>query len=61
MYELLEKLPLPPLLQMVAGIVAIILLTLLSAGMARLILSLIADRIARRTRTDLDDRLLAGI
>ena len=61
MYELLEKLPLPALLQMVAGIVAIILLTLLSAGMARLILSLITDRIARRTRTDLDDRLLAGI
>ncbi len=61
MYELLEKLPLPPLLQMVAGIVAIILLTILFASMARLILSLIADRIARRTRTDLDDRLLAGI
>ncbi|MCK4372972.1 MAG: mechanosensitive ion channel family protein, partial [candidate division Zixibacteria bacterium] len=61
MYELLEKLPLPPLLQMAAGIVAIILLTILFATMARLILSLIADRIARRTRTDLDDRLLAGI
>ncbi|MCK4460923.1 MAG: mechanosensitive ion channel family protein [candidate division Zixibacteria bacterium] len=61
MYELLEKLPLPPLLQTVAGIVAIILLTILFASMARLILSLIADRIARRTRTDLDDRLLAGI
>lgn len=61
MYELLEKLPLPPLLQMVAGIVGIILLTILFASMARLILSLIAQRIARRTRTDLDDRLLAGI
>ncbi len=61
MYELLEKLPLPPLLQMAAGIVAIIVLTILFATMARLILSLIADRIARRTRTDLDDRLLAGV
>jgi len=61
MYELLEKLPLPPLLQMVAGIVGIILLTILFASIARLILSLIAQRIARRTRTDLDDRLLAGI
>ncbi len=61
MYELIEKIPLPTSLQVVAASLAIIVVTILSAWIVRALLSLAVGRLASRTRTDLDDKLLGGI
>ena len=60
MYELIEKIPLPTGLQIAAVSVAILLITILSAWIVRTLLSFMVGRLASRTRTDLDDKLLNG-
>lgn len=61
MYELIEKIPLPTSLQIIAASVAIIVLTILSVWIVRALLSFMVRRLASRTRTDLDDNLLSVI
>lgn len=61
MYELIEKIPLPTSLQIIAASVGIIVLTILSVWIVRALLSFVVRRLASRTRTDLDDNLLSVI
>jgi len=61
MPDVLENLPLPPTLRILVAVAAIILATILAAVVVRLILNQIAERVTKRTRTDLDDRLVSGI
>lgn len=61
MYELIEKIPLPTSLQIIAASVAIIVLTILSVWIVRALLNQVVGRLASRTRTDLDDNLLSVI
>jgi MscS family membrane protein len=60
MVRLLESIPVSPLLQKLIGVAVIILGTLALAYFVRFMLIGVASRIAARTRTDLDDRLVAG-
>ena len=61
MYELIDKIPMSTSLQIIAASVAIIVLTILSAWIVRAVMSLVVGRLASRTRTDLDDKLLSGV
>ncbi|UCE25068.1 MAG: mechanosensitive ion channel [Candidatus Zixiibacteriota bacterium] len=60
MFDLLESLPVSPVLQKLIGSGAIIIITLLAAYIVRFLITAVALRIAARTRTSLDDRLLDG-
>jgi len=58
MQELLAQIPLAENLRLPAAIGAIIVLTFIAAWIVKTILWVIAHRIAKRTKTDLDDNLL---
>ncbi len=58
MEQLLQKIPVSGTVQTLIGIVAIILVTALAVTIIRTILFAFVNRIARKTSTTLDDRLL---
>jgi len=58
MLNLLEKIPVDPLLQKLIGVVIIVILTLLTVIISRIILISLFKKIALSTKTDLDDILL---
>ncbi len=60
MEQLLNEIPVSPVLQKLIGVGAIILLTLLAIYLARFLLAVLGKRLAARTKTDLDDRLLTA-
>ncbi|UCG61832.1 MAG: mechanosensitive ion channel family protein [Candidatus Zixiibacteriota bacterium] len=60
MINLLENIPVSPLLQKFIGVAAIIVGTIFVAFLVRYIISGIGLRIAARTKTELDDKLLAA-
>jgi small-conductance mechanosensitive channel len=59
MLNLLDKIPVDPLVQKLIGVLLIVVITLLFALIARFILMRIIKRIALATKTELDDLLLA--
>jgi len=58
MYEFLDYLAVPTQWQLLLGIATIIAVTVLAVLMARMLLFVVAQRLASRTKTDFDDKLL---
>lgn len=59
MINLLEKIPVNPLMQKLIGIIIIVIITLLAILLAKIIMISIIKRIALATKTELDDLLFA--
>ncbi len=60
MINLLEKIPVSPLLQKLIGVAAIIVGTIIVAYIVRFIIVGLGARIASKTKTSLDDKLIAA-
>lgn len=60
MIKLLQNIPVSPLLQKLIGAAIIVAGTVVAAYVIRYVIASVAARIAAKTKTDLDDRLVAG-
>lgn len=58
MKQLLEQIPVAPVMRDIIGAFVIILFTFIAAAVVRMILSVIVRQAAKKTASDLDDRLL---
>ncbi|UCD63837.1 MAG: mechanosensitive ion channel [Candidatus Zixiibacteriota bacterium] len=61
MIELLEEIPVSPFLQKLIGVAVIIVGTFLVIYLSRFVLTVLIKRLTARTKTDLDDRLVAAV
>ena len=60
MINLLENIPVSPVLQKLIGAAAIILISIIAVYNTRFFLQVIVRKITARTKTDRDDELLRG-
>jgi len=60
MTEFLQNIPVSPFLQKLIGAGIIVALTVIAAYVIRYVIAVAAAKVAAKTKTDLDDRLVAG-
>lgn len=60
MLQFLDRIPLDGGLQIAAGTLAIVVATMIAAMVARLLLFVVGTSLAKRTKTDIDDKLLTA-